>query len=159
MAFKREYIENSIPEIGITSSPLETERVVTSFNESKTSDSFQVSQVYSSDSESIKGKISTGTVLPSDMTVKLVRADSANWEIFITSLNSLTLTFFGIFLGVWISDANQSSHNFTFLEKIATIFFLLISVLLIVVWIIIKIKQSNSGVKIPQDFLSKYENK
>jgi hypothetical protein len=107
MAFKREYIENSIPNLGITSSPLDTQRVQTDFNNSKTSDSFQVSKVYNSSSESTKGKINMGTVLPSDMTVKLVRADSANWEIFITSLYSLTLTFFGIFLGCWISDANQ----------------------------------------------------
>jgi hypothetical protein len=156
MAFKREFIENSLPEVGKTTSPLDNERIVEDFSNSKTSDNLQVNQQYNSDSESATGKISTGAVIPCDMTVKLVRADSANWEIFITALNSFTLTFFGIFLGVWISDAKQNVHNFSFLEKFATIFFLLISLVLIAIWIITKINQSKRGVRIPQDFLNKF---
>ncbi len=159
MAFKREYIESSFPEIGKTSSPLDNERIVDDFNEAKTFDSLQVNQQYSSDSDSAHGRISTGAVIPCDMTVKLIRADSANWEIFITSFNSITLTIFGIFLGVWISDSQQTVQTFSFLEKFATLFFLFISIILIFIWIIMKINQSKKGVKIPQDFLNKFEDK
>jgi len=159
MAFKREYIENSLPEIGKTSSPLDNERIVDDFNEAKTFDSLQVNQQYNSDSDSAKGRISTGAVIPCDMTVKLIRADSANWEIFITAFNSLTLTIFGIFLGVWISDSKQTIKTFSFLEKVATLFFLFISLVLIIIWIVMKINQSKKGVKIPQEFLNKFEDK
>ena len=93
------------------------------------------------------------------MTVKLIRADSANWEIFITAFNSLTLTIFGIFLGVWISDSKQTIKTFSFLEKVATLFFLFISLVLIIIWIVMKINQSKKGVKIPQEFLNKFEDK
>ena len=64
MAFKREYIENSLPEIGKTSSPLDNERIVYDFNEAKTFDSLQVNRQYNSDSDSAKGRISTGAVIP-----------------------------------------------------------------------------------------------
>lgn len=158
MAFKREYIENSNQEVGQTSSPLDSERSLQDSYNLKTSDSKQVTQEYDDDTKPVKGQISTGAVVPTDLTVKLVRADSANWEIFVTALNSITLTFFGLFLGVWVSDANQTTHNFTLLEKIATLFFLLISFTLIIIWIVLKVKQSKRGVRIPQDFLTKFEN-
>ncbi len=108
MAFKRENIENSFSISGQTSSPLDNEKSTESFQESKTSDSYDVTQNYNSDSESTSGKVDTGAFIPRDMTVKLVRADSSNWEIFLSSFYSLTLTLFGIFLGVLISVTNGS---------------------------------------------------
>jgi len=154
MAFKRENIENSYPDIGQTSSPLDKEKNIDDFSKAKTSDSFQVTQSYNSDSKSSNGQVDTGAFIPKDMTVKLVRADSANWEIFLSSLYSLTLTLFGIFLGVWISDFEQGNNSFGVLEKTATLAFLILSIILIVVWILIKVKQRKSGVKIPQNLLN-----
>jgi hypothetical protein len=107
MAFKREYIENSYSKTGQTSSPLDNEKNMIVFQESKTSDSYEVTQKYSSDSESSTSKVDTGAFIPKDMTVKLVRADSSNWEIFLSSFYALSLTLFGIFFGVWISDTQQ----------------------------------------------------
>ncbi|MBN2891381.1 MAG: hypothetical protein JXL97_05915 [Bacteroidales bacterium] len=156
MAFKRENIENSYSKTGQTSSPLDNEKSVVDFEESRTSDSLEVTQKYNSDSKSSSGKVNTGAFIPQDMTVKLVRADSSNWEIFLSSLYAITLTLFGIFLGVWISDVQQEINNFSILEKIATLFFLGLSILLITVWIIIKVNQRKGGVKIPQNLLDTF---
>jgi len=90
------------------------------------------------------------------MTVKLVRVDSSNWEIFLSSLYSMTLTLFGIFLGSWITDFQQGSNNFSILEKTATLFFLFLSIFLIILWVVIKIKQRKGGVKISQDILNTF---
>lgn len=156
MAFKRVNIENSYSETGQTSSPLDIEKSAADFQESKTSDSFKVTHNYDSGSQSTSGHVDTGAFIPKDMTVKLVRADSSNWEIFLSSLYAITLTLFGIFLGVWISDVQQGSNSFSILEKIATLFFLGISIILIIVWIIIKVKQKKGGVKIPQNLLDTF---
>lgn len=159
MAFERIKIESVSSEIGETSSPLDNERIVDNSYEDRTKDSFQINQQYQLDSETTKGKISTGAVIPSDMTVKLIRADSANWEIFITAFMNLMLTLFGIFLGAWISDSNNPNPKFSFLEKLSTLFFLLFSLILIIIWIVIKVKQSKKGVRIPHEFLNNFEEK
>lgn len=159
MAFKRENIENSYSKTGQTSSPLDNEKSIEELQESRTSDSYQITQSYNPDSDSSRGKVDTGAFIPKDMTVKLIRADSSNWEIFLSSLYSLTLTLFGLFLGVWIFDVQQGSNSFGILDKIATLFFLFLSVLLIIVWIIIKVRQRKGGVKIPQDILNTFGEK
>ena len=159
MAFKRENIENSFSNSGQTSSPLDNEKSTESIQKSRTSDSFEVTQIYNLNSESTSGKVDTGAIIPIDMTVKLVRADSSNWEMFLSSFYSLTLTLFGIFLGVWISDSQQGINSFSILEKVATIFFLVISVILIIVWVIIKVRQRKRGVKIPQNILNNFGEK
>jgi len=156
MAFKRENIENSESMLGQTASPLDIEKSKEDHRDLRTSDSYEVTQNYNADSESTSGNVDTGAFIPKDMTVKLVRADSSNWEIFLSSLYSLTLTLFGIFLGVWISDTQQGGNGFSILEKIATLSFLFISILLIIVWIIIKVKQKKRGVKIPQEILNTF---
>lgn len=159
MAFKRENIENSFSNSGQTSSPLDNEKSTESIQESRTSDSYEVTQNYNSNSESTSEKVDTGAFIPRDMTVKLVRADSSNWEIFLSSFYSLTLTLFGIFLGVWISDVQEGANSFSILEKTATIFFFVISVILIIAWIFIKVRQRKGGVKIPQDILNTFGGK
>lgn len=158
MAFKRENIENSYSKVGLTSSPLDSEKGADDLRESRTYDSFEVTQNYNSDSKSSIGQVDTGAFIPKDMTVTLVRADSSNWEIFLSSLYSLTLTFFGIFLGSWISAAEKGDKSFSVLEKTATLFFLGISIILMVVWISIKVRQRKGGVKIPQNILNSFGN-
>jgi len=156
MAFKREYIENSYSNTGQTSSPLDNEKNAKDLQDSKTSDSYEVTEKYNSDAELSTEKIDTGAFIPKDMTVKLVRADSSNWEIFISSFYALTLTLFGIFLGFWVSAAQQEDISFSVLEKFATLFFLFCSVILIIVWIIIKVKQRKGGIKIPHNLIEKF---
>jgi len=158
MAFKRENIENSYSKVGLTSSPLDSEKGADDLRESRTYDSFEVTKNYNSDSKSSIGQVDTGAFIPKDMTVTLVRADSSNWEIFLSSLYSLTLTFFGIFLGSWISAAEKGDKSFSMLEKTATLFFLGISIILMVVWISIKVRQRKGGVKIPQNILNSFGN-
>jgi len=122
----------------------------------KTSDFKQVREQYQSEAESKKtDQIHTGALLPRDMTVKLVRAEAANWETFIQCLYSITLTLFGLFLGSWISTNNTES-DFTKLEVVATIAFGVISIGLIITWVTIKVKQSKQGIKIPNEALSQY---
>lgn len=159
MAIKRDKIENSFIERGQTGSPLDNEKNTSELVESRTSDSFQIAENYISDSKTSKGQVFTGAVIPKDMTVKLVRADSANWEILLSSLYSLTLTFFGILLGAWLTDTEKNTQTFSLLEKVCTIFLLFISVVLIVIWVIIKIKQSRKGVIVSEEELRRLGNK
>lgn len=122
----------------------------------QTSDPTQIQRQYQSEAESKKeDKIDTGALLPKDMTVKLVRAESANWETFLQVLYSITLTLFGLFLGSWVS-ASGSNLKFTSLEVVATLAFGIISAGLIIVWAIFKVRQSRQGIKIPYDILSRF---
>ena len=59
-----------------------------------------------------------GAVLPKDMTVSLIRADNASWEILISVLHSITLSFFMLFLGEFLATG-EKEYLFTTLEKIA----------------------------------------
>jgi hypothetical protein len=121
--------------------------------EYQTGDEQQIQKQYQVEAESKKeDKIDTGALLPKDMTVKLVRAEAANWETFLQCLYSITLTLFGLFLGSWVSGTN--STNFSNLEITATISFGIISSSLIAVWVILKIKQSKQGIKIPSEILN-----
>ena len=147
MAFKREHIESTYFETGQTSSPLDSNNVQ-DLIESKTLDSKQISESYEKDPQTNEKQLDTGAFIPKDLIVKLVRADSANWEIFLSSFYSITLTFFGIYLGSWLSISEQGNSSFTVLEKSATFFFLFISIILIVIWIIVKVRQKKRGVKI-----------
>jgi hypothetical protein len=124
----------------------------------QTADMNQIQRQYQFDAESKKeDRIDTGALLPKDMTVKLVRAESANWETFIQVLYSITLTLFGLFLGSWVSAAN-TNVSFTSLEVVSTFSFGIISLVLIVVWSILKIMQSRQGIKIPYDILNKFND-
>lgn len=122
----------------------------------QTSDVNQIQQQYQSEAESKKDdRIDTGALLPKDMTVKLVRAESANWETFLQVLYSITLTLFGLFLGSWVSASNINV-SFTSLEVVATLSFGVLSVGLIVVWALLKIKQFRQGVIIPYEILNRF---
>jgi hypothetical protein len=101
--------------------------------------------------------VDTGALIPRDMTVRLVRADSANWEVFLQALYSLLLTFFGIFLGGWINDAGSSAPRFTGLEKTATVIFGVLALVLIGAWVVLKIKQHKKNVKIPYEILRSFQ--
>ena len=76
---------------------------------SQTADIDQIQSQYQGDAESNKAEhFDVGALLPRDMTVKLVRAESANWETFLLCFYSLTLTLFGIFFGSRISSLHYS---------------------------------------------------
>lgn len=122
----------------------------------QTADVDQIQRQYQSDAESKKeDRIDTGALLPKDMTVKLVRAEAANWETFLQVLYSTTLTLFGLFLGSWVS-ASSKNITFTSLEVVATLSFGVLSFCLIIVWIILKVKQAKQGVKIPYDVINRF---
>lgn len=122
----------------------------------ETADINQIQKEYTTDAISRSGGgIDTGALIPRDMTVKLVRAEVANWETFLQCLYSITLTLFGLFLGAMIStpkNVNQISN----LEITATVSFGVISFCLICVWIYLKVQQSNKGIKVPYEMLSQF---
>lgn len=95
----------------------------------------------------------TGAVLPSDMRIRLIRADSSAFDTILTVLFSITLTLFGIFLGAWITDSTKLSP----LGKLATVSFGLLSLALIVWWIVIKVCQMKKGVTIPISLIESFK--
>lgn len=122
--------------------------------EHQTADRNQIEAQYEQDAESNKDdKLDTGALIPKDMTVKLVRAESANWETFLSLLYSITLTLFGLYLGSWISTTNSSS-SFSSLEIVAIFAFGGLSLALIIIWVVLKVRQQRQGVKIPYDMLN-----
>ena len=122
--------------------------------EYQTADINQIEAQYGRDAESNKDdKFDTGALLPKDLTVKLVRSESANWETFLSVLYSIMLTLFGLFLGSWISSS-KNNIQFSSLESVATFSFGLLSIGLIVVWIVLKVKQQKHGIKVPYDLLN-----
>jgi len=100
-----------------------------------------------------------GAVLPEDMTVKLVRAESADAEIFLSVLYTFVVGLFGIFLGGWIADSQQTQPVMAVWTKVACVMFGLISLVLVAAWFYIKIKQRRKTVKIPYQLLSNYEER
>ncbi len=120
----------------------------------KTGDEREVQSQYQHEAESKQiDKINTGTMLPKDLTVKLVRADTSNWETFLSCLYSFTLTLFGLFLGTLISRDSSQLSNPSTLEIIATIVFGCLSLLLIGIWVCVKIRVQIGGVRMPHDVL------
>lgn len=159
MAIKRSVkTTNNLVDDGGTSAPLELASR-DQITISQTADIKQVQTQYQQDAESNKeDHFDTGALLPRDMTVKLVRAESANWETFLSCFYSITLTLFGLFLGSWVSSRSTNS-NFSGLERIATIAFGVISILLIIVWITLKVRQQKHGIKIPYETLNSLTKK
>lgn len=92
----------------------------------------------------------TGAVLPEDMRIKLIRADSSSFDTILTVFFSITLTLFGTFLGIWITDSVKTSSS----EKVATVAFGGLSLALIIWWIVIKVTQMKKGVTVPISVLN-----
>ena len=122
----------------------------------ETSDFRQIEKQYNKDAEAGRGGFSTGALIPRDMTVKLVRAETANWETFLSIMFSITLTLFGLFLGAWVASAS-ASKSWTSLEIVATISFGVLSAGLIIVWAVVKVRQQRQGVVVPYEVLSTYQ--
>jgi hypothetical protein len=99
----------------------------------------------------------TGALLPRDMTVRLVRADSAGWEIFLSALYSLVLAVFGVFLGAWITDAQSQTPRFTFFDKFACVIIGCIALVLAGAWVCLKIKQGRATLRVPLDLLKAFD--
>lgn len=122
----------------------------------ETSDFREIEKQYNNDAESGRGGFNTGALIPRDMTVKLVRAESANWETFLSILYSLTLTIFGLFIGAWVTSSSAGKSS-TSLEIVATISFGALSGGLIIVWAVMKVRQQREGVVVPYEVLSTYQ--
>ncbi len=95
----------------------------------------------------------TGAFLPKDMTVRLVRADAAGWEVFISLLYSIALMVFSLFLGSWITTAQSPTGKFSALEKTSCISFGVLAIVLGGALIILKKRQSKNSIKVPVDML------
>jgi len=109
----------------------------------------EIADQYENDARSSESPgFKTGAMIPSDMTVRLVRAESANWETLLSVLYSLCLTLFGVFAGSW-----SSSDSFSGLEKTATFGFLGLSLILIAIWATIKVRLQRGGVNVPLNTL------
>jgi hypothetical protein len=89
----------------------------------------------------------TGVMTPSDLTVRLVRSESASLETILSVLYSSFLGFFGVFLGTILQKQSQS----TLMEVVATFAFGLASVTLLIWWICVKVKQTKDNVLLPMD--------
>ncbi|TRY30331.1 hypothetical protein [Aliiglaciecola sp. M165] len=156
MAIRRsEGISNSSTEESATHAP--SSAVAQDYDQGhRTGDLRQIQSEYRSNAQSKKAEgLDTGALLPKDMTVKLVRAEAANWETLLQCLFSVTLTLFGLFLGAWVSSTNDDV-SFTSLEVVATLSFGVLSFGLIFIWVILKIRQSKHGIKVPYDILSQF---
>lgn len=101
------------------------------------------------------GGIATGAVLPTDMRIKLVRADTTMWDMFLSIMFSITLTLFGVFLGANITKAaSEPVQKITSLEMAATWFLGLFALILFIAWVVLKIGQLKKGFTIPLDKLN-----
>ncbi len=99
--------------------------------------------------------IATGAVLPIDLRIKLVRADSSIWDMFLSILFSITLTLFGVFLGACLTkEGSNPVQQITPLERTAMWFFGGISGVLIAAWGLIKYFQLRKGYTVSMDKLN-----
>ncbi len=155
MAFNRDDIlQDSDQDYGPTKSPFDSTIENDYENKEQTIEGANVIDEYKNDPKSIGGSINSGAIIPKDMTVKLVRSDSTIAEIIIATLYAITLTFFGIFLGAWISSQN----SFTILEKTATIVLGGFALIFIIIWIVLKFQQQKKGVLVSLNQLDLLKN-
>jgi len=117
----------------------------------KTSDVKGYKQSYQNEQEAKAGEgISTGAYLPQDMTVKLVRADSSNLELFFSIFYSLFLTLCGITSGAWI--ATPPDGTFSPWGKFATYAYGVLAIIFIALWIYLRISMYKKGVIVSNEF-------
>lgn len=96
------------------------------------------------------GACRTGAIIPEDMRVTLVRADSANLDTILSVFFSVIFGVFGIFLGALLTATTPA----TGLEKLAIWGFGVLGVAILGWWIYNKVKQSSGGVTISLHSLS-----
>lgn len=123
--------------------------------EIRTGDKAGVSREYENDTEAHGTELSFGAILPKDMTVQLIRADSVMWETLIAFLNSISLSFFMLFLG----EFTAKEHLFTRLEIMSLWVLGGFTLILSIIWFALKIKQQKGGVTIPIEALRAYTTK
>jgi len=139
--------------VGATSAP-QDDNTKDGSKEFTTLDAEQIHSQYENDARSgPTDTFKTGAMIPSDMSVRLVRAESANWETFLSLMYSLCLTMAGIFAGSW-----ASTKDFSTLEKFATIGFFSIAGILILVWVRVKVRLQKGGVNIPMNALQTFKD-
>ena len=122
-------------------------------NVSKTSDFNDIQRNYkdqtgSSDNEGID----TGTYFPQDMSVKLMRAENATLETFLSVLQSITLALFCLFLTTSLSNNSCFTPSMSSMIIIATICLGISFLAFLFWWIYLKIQQHKHSVKVPNDY-------
>lgn len=96
--------------------------------------------------------VQSGIILPSDIRVRLVRAEAASLDTILSLLYSTVFSIFSLFLGIVLTKGNAS----TMTEKASVICFGILGVFLLGWWIYIKYKQSEKGVSVPHSVLQEF---
>jgi len=139
----------AVPPPSSTGAPLES-------LSSETADIGSIESGYKRDAETPTNGMDVGVRLPKDMTVKLVRADSAGMEIFLSILYSLALMVFGVFWGALI---DRPAGQRTTLEISAVLIFGVLAGILLSALGVIKRNQRRSSVVIPTSALETFSVK
>jgi hypothetical protein len=158
MPIKRELITNELlDQSDVTKNPyMEITGNFDNSFKSQTSDRTLIDKKYKKESEEMASSgFEYGAVLPRNMTVSLVRSDNANWETIISFLFSLFLSFFMLFLAEYL-PVPATGSSFSPLETLAIWILGIFTLIFLITWIILKIKQQQSGVIIPMGILEKY---
>jgi hypothetical protein len=97
--------------------------------------------------------VQSGIILPSDIRVRLVRAEAASLDTILSLLYSTVLSIFSLFLGIVLTKGSAS----TVTEKASVICFGALSAFLLGWWIYVKWKQSEKGVSVPHSVLQEFD--
>jgi hypothetical protein len=110
---------------------------------------------YKSDTETTSDKtFKTGAILPQDMTVRLIKEEASNFELFLSIGYSLFMTVWSGFFGAWISSPKES---FPASSQIAMWIFLAIAVTFLVMWIIMRRTMHGRSIEMPIELLKSYQ--
>lgn len=90
-----------------------------------------------------------GYILPKDVRVRFVRAESACLDTILSLLYSSLFTVFGVFLGINLTKGKNS----TWVEISATAIFATFSIIIIVWWGVNKWKQYGNSISVPPSIL------
>jgi hypothetical protein len=114
--------------------------------------SSQVSAVVSENAPS--NTVQSGIILPSDIRIRLVRAEAASLDTILSLLYSTVLSIFSLFLGIVLTKGSTCTTT----EIAAVVCFGILSCFLLGWWLYIKWKQSEKGVSVPHTVLQQFDN-
>lgn len=101
-----------------------------------------------------QASVQSGFILPCDIRVRLVRAESSGLDTILSLLYTSMFTVFGVFLGI-VTEKQQATSP----EIAATWVFGIFSVILLLWWVLTKIRQYEKGISLPSSILQGYEKK
>ena len=104
--------------------------------------------------ESTDQNVLSGIIFPSDIRIRLVRAETVTLDTVLSLIYSSLLTVFGVFLGIMLTKGQLRTGT----EVAAVVFFGFFSMVILVWWTINKVKQHDKGVSLPTTILQKYED-